>query len=136
MRQGRKVVFDDRRTLPPPSSGPRFDWPRLSRWCLIGTIGMLVYLLAPVARCTWRAFRDTPISGAASESPGDTDQVRVDRGRGFVAGMFEACGDCYQRTPLPGQELWEKQTLAVLGGATLLTFLIGRAAAPRRPYSP
>ena len=70
--------------MPPPSRFD-FDWPRISRWCLLGTFVMLLWLLAPVAKCSWGAFRDTPI-GAVEEppeditAPGQADKERVAEG--------------------------------------------------------
>ena len=33
-------------------------------WCLLGTAIMVVWLMAPVAKCSFAAFRDTPLSEA------------------------------------------------------------------------
>lgn len=114
--------------MPPPSRFD-FDWPRISRWCLLGTIVMLLWLLAPVAKCSWAAFRDTPI-GEVEEAPdvtapGQTDKERVAEGTGFFSRWGSAVKVCYRRTPLLGQEGWKSKLLIGFGALTLITWSLG-----------
>jgi hypothetical protein len=118
----------------PPSSRFDVDWQRLSRWCLLGTIVMLLWLLAPVAKCSWGAFRDTPIGeveeqgddqGTSDRAPGQADKDRVVEGTGFFARWGGAMKWCYRQTPLFGQERWKGHLLVGFGAVTLLAWSIG-----------
>ena len=111
--------------MPRPS---RFDidWQRLSRWCLLGTIVMLLWLLAPVAKCSWIAFRDTPIGEVDDEGvPGQADKERVVEGTGFFSRWGTAIKGCYRATPLFGQEGWKSNLLIGFTALTLLAWSIG-----------
>lgn len=101
------------------------DWRRLSRWTLLGTIVMVVWLLAPVAKCSWAAFRDTPIGEVSdSDAPGQADQERVAEGTGFFSRWGSAIKGCYAQTPLLGQEPWKRNALLGFGAVTLLAWSI------------
>ena len=71
--------------MSPRPSGP--DWRRLARWFLLGTIAMLIWLLAPTARCSYAAFRDTPLDEAQPHAmPGSTQaDYFVNHGGGWSA---------------------------------------------------
>lgn len=102
------------------------DWQRLSRWTLLGTIVMLLWLLGPVAKCSWYAFRDTPI-GEVDENdvPGQSDKERVEQGTGFFSRWGVAVKGCYRQTPLFGQEPWKGKLLVGFGAVTLIAWSIG-----------
>lgn len=111
-----------------------FYWARIARWCCLGTIVMFLWLMAPVVRCSWAAFRDTPIGEVEPETaePGDADSGRLDEGRGFWNTFTGSVNQCYRATPLLGQESWKRQLLIGFAAATILTWLLGRIAARRR----
>ena len=102
------------------------DWQRLARWTLLGTIVMLLWLLAPVVKCSWIAFRDTPIGEVSEEgAPGQSDKERVIEGTGFFSRWGSAIKGCYAETPLLGQEAWKRNVLVGLGAVTLLAWALG-----------
>lgn len=108
------------------SSWLDIDWPRLSRWCLLGTIVMLLWLLAPVATCSWQAFRDTPIGEVAEgEAPAQADRERVEQGTGFFSRWGSATAGCYRQRPLFGQERWKGHLLVGFGVLTVLGWTLG-----------
>lgn len=108
--------------MPPPS---RFDidWRRLSRWCLLGTIVMTLWLLAPTVKCSWGAFRDTPIGEVDEDQmPGQADKDRVVEGTGFFDRWGIAIKGCYKQTPLLGQQAWKKDLLFGFAAVMLLAW--------------
>jgi hypothetical protein len=110
------------------------DWKRWSRGCVLGTVVMLVWLLAPVISCTFGVFRDTPIGDVNPDTaqPAGADRDRVDAGEGFVGKLVHGAKVCYARTPLLGQEPWKTKLLAGFAGAAVLLWLIG-VGGSRRP---
>ena len=106
-----------------------FDWRRLSRWCAIAAIGLVLWLLAPVATCTYAEFRDTPLGEVDPEGtgqPGQGDKERVKEGAGFFAKMGDAASECYAATPLLGQEPWKRELLFALIGVGVIAGMIAR----------
>jgi hypothetical protein len=102
------------------------DWPRLSRWCLLGTIVMLLWLLAPTAKCSWIAFRDTPLGEVDEDhTPSDADRERVVQGTGFFPRWGRAIEGCYREAPLLGQERWKAGLLVGFAALTLLAWSLG-----------
>ena len=70
-------------------------------WCLLGTAVMVVWLMAPVAKCSFAAFRDTPLSEAQPTlTPDQTDANRVEQSDDFFSRVTTATKGCYARTPL------------------------------------
>jgi hypothetical protein len=103
------------------------DWARLSRWCLLGTFVMLIWLLAPTAKCSWIAFRDTPIGEVSDEdAPGQSDQQRVEQGAGFFPRWGRAIKGCYAVTPIFGQERWKGGLLIGFAALWALGKAMGR----------
>lgn len=102
------------------------DWKRLSRWCLLGTVVMLVWLLVPVARCGFATFRDTPLSEYDPTKPEEADRHRVESGEGFFHDVVAGTRWCYGRTSLTNQEPWKTQLLVGFASATLIAWLVGR----------
>ena len=100
----------------------------MSRWCCLGTIVMLLWLLAPVARCSWVAFRDTPISDYDAERihPSEADRDRIKQGEGFFDSLRRSTAYCYELTPLFGQEAWKENLMLSFAAATLVTWLLAR----------
>ena len=78
------------------------DWPRISRWALLATIVMTCWLLAPVAKCSYAAFRDTPLA-TDTDDASQADADRIARGKGFFDTLGSATKVCYARTPLLDQ---------------------------------
>jgi hypothetical protein len=109
------------------------DWRRLNRWCLLGTAVMFIWLMAPVVKCSFVAFRDTPLSETQpSLSPSQTDENRVEQADGFVAKVTTAAKVCYARTPLLGQEDWKTYLMIGFAAGTLLTWGLRRWDSHRR----
>lgn len=109
------------------------NWSRLSRWCLIGAVVMLLWLLAPVAKCSWTAFREVPLS---EQTPHGADAARPPKEEGFFSRWGTSISVCYKRTPLSGQEAWKYNALIGLSAAWLLLGLIGRFERSRKkPYT-
>jgi hypothetical protein len=105
------------------------DWRRLSRWCLLGTVVMVLWLLYPVARCSFASFRDTPLADVPeSGGPASADKDRVEEGQGFFSTWMSNTKRCYAATPLLGQEDWKSYLLLSLAGATVATGIIARVA--------
>lgn len=105
-----------------------FDWRRLSRWCMIAALGLVLWLLVPVAKCSYAEFRDTPLGEVDPEGtgqPGQGDKERVKKGAGFFGHMSDAIGECYAATPLLGQEAWKRELMFALLGVGALAGLIG-----------
>ncbi len=110
-----------------PPSRFDFDWPRISRWCLLGTIVMLLWLLAPVATCSWGAFRDTPmgeIEPPADVTAGQPGEEHAE-GPGFLERWGGAMKACYRKTPLLGQEGWKGNLLIGFGALTVIAWALG-----------
>ena len=110
-----------------------FDWPRVVRYCLLGTIVMLCVLMWPVARCSWRGYMATPISemDPAASAPGQGDQGRVEGGKNFAGDVWAAMKACYAETPLLGQESWKSSLLFAFIGIGAAAFALGKLTARR-----
>ena len=109
------------------------DWRHLMRWCLLGTVVMFVWLMAPVVKCSFTAFQDTPLSEVDQNVPiSQTDENRVEQSQGFVEKVTTAAKVCYARTPLLGQEAWKGNLLLGLSAATVLLWAISKWDAYRR----
>jgi hypothetical protein len=108
--------------------GISFDpnWARISRWCSLGAIVMVLWLLAPTVKCSFAAFRDEPLEERTPHSDG-SERVAE---RGFLSRWGSAIKGCYAVTPLLGQEAWKRKALYGLAGLAALTYAI--AAFERR----
>lgn len=110
-----------------------FDWKRLSRYCLLGTFIMFVWLMVPVTKCSFAAFRDTPLSELdANAAPSAVDTNRIDQSQSFVGKVVDSAKLCYARTPLLGQEGWKGNLLLAFAAGTVLTWLMHRWDTRRR----
>jgi hypothetical protein len=100
---------------------------------------MALWLLAPVARCSFGAFRDIPISdvpsGEAAETadPNHADRDRIEQGAGFFHDWFAAMKYCYRRTPLLEQEDWKSGLLVGFGGLMVIAWGLARLSRRPRP---
>jgi hypothetical protein len=102
-----------------PDSIFNIHWRRLSRWLLLGTVVMLLWLLYPTVRCSIESLQETSFAEVA--------ETTVEE-EGFFSKWIGATKRCYKVTPLLGQEAWKTYTFLGLAGATLLTGLIARFA--------
>jgi hypothetical protein len=100
------------------------DWPRISRWALLATIVMTLWLLAPVAKCSYAAFRDTPLA-SDTEEVSQSDADRVAQGKGFFETLGAATKVCYARTPLLDQD-WKSDVLLGAAAVTVLAWGLGK----------
>ena len=103
-----------------------FDWRRLFRWCCFLTIVMVIWLIAPTVKCSFKAFEDTPISDVESENVADADKDRVKQGTGFWSKWGGAIKECYRDKPLLGQEEWKRYLLFALIGIGVLAWSFDR----------
>jgi hypothetical protein len=94
------------------------NWPRIGRWTLLGAVVMLLWLLAPTAKCSWAAFRDEPLSEATPMSDGSERSHEP----GFFTRWGTAIEGCYKQTPLLGQESWKRNALFGLAGMSVLAY--------------
>jgi hypothetical protein len=101
------------------------DWRRLMRWSILGAVVMTLWLLAPTAKCSWKAWRDEPLDAAhpMSNTPGAHKVDNVE-GDGFFARWGSAIKYCYRRTPLLGQEAWKENALFGFLAAAGLLYVI------------
>lgn len=111
----------------------RFDfyWARYARWCWLGTFVMLVWLMVPVARCSYRWFRDTPLAAVDDETPGQADKDRVHKGEDFASGFVGSVKRCYSKTPLLDQD-WKSTLLIAFAIGGVAFTLVDRVLAGRR----
>ena len=100
------------------------DWRSVKRWCVLGTLAMLIWLLFPVARCSFGAFRDTPLSEQGPHGAEAKDE-------GFVSKLGTATKQCYARTPLLGQEDWKTYLLFGFAAGALIAGVIAYVEAGR-----
>jgi hypothetical protein len=102
-------------------------------WCLLGTLVMVVWLMAPVAKCSWAAFRDTPLSETQpSLTPSETDTNRVEQSDDFFSKLATSVKGCYAETPLLGQEDWKTYLLIGFVALTAITWGLAIWDARRR----
>ena len=122
--------------VPPSSWFSDIDWPRIGRWALLGFVVMLLWLMVPVAKCSWHAFKDEPLGEVDAETanPGQADNQRVEEGAGFFARWGHAIKGCYKLTPLFGQEQWKGYLLVGFGSAAALCWILGRLGRRRKPF--
>ena len=101
-----------------------FDWPRISRWVLLATVVMTVWLLAPVAKCGFGAFKDTPLD---EEHPtiDTTDAIASSKGSGFFETVGHATKVCYARTPMTDQG-WKSTAFLMRAGGTIVAWGFGK----------
>ena len=103
-----------------------FDWRRLFWWCRLGAVVMVIWLMAPSVKCSFKAFEDTPIADASSDNASDVDKDRVQQGTGFWSKWGHQMKVCYNEKPLFGQEAWKRTVLLALLGIGALAWLLDR----------
>lgn len=86
---------------------------------------MLIWLLVPVARCSYRVFRDEPIGDVETQSPGQADKQRLVEGTGFFERVGHGAKVCYLRKPITSHG-WKTTLLFVLTGVTVVFLVIHR----------
>jgi hypothetical protein len=101
-----------------------FDWPRISRWALLATIVMTCWLLAPVAKCGFGAFKETPLS-SDTDDVAQADKNRVAEGTSFFETVGHKTKVCYARTPLTDQG-WKSDVFLGAGAVTIVAFMLGK----------
>jgi hypothetical protein len=93
---------------------------------------MVIWLLVPTVKCSFKAFKDTPIGETDSNDVADTDQDRVKQGTGFWSRWGGAMKECYAETPLLGQEAWKRDLLYLFVALGLIAWTLDRVEKRRR----
>lgn len=88
---------------------------------LLATVVMTVWLLAPVAKCGFTAFKDTPLD---EEHP-TADQTHVDKDAGFFDTVGHATKVCYAKTPMTDQG-WKSTLFFIAAGGTVVAWGLGK----------
>ncbi|HUS27366.1 MAG TPA: hypothetical protein VMZ53_02625 [Kofleriaceae bacterium] len=109
-----------------------FDWRRLFRWCCLLSIVMAIWLLTPTVKCSYKAFRDTPIGDVESNDVADADKDRVKQGTGFWSQWGTAIKGCYREKPLLTQEPWKRNLLFVFLAVGALAWSLDRIEKRRK----
>jgi|ERR1041385_697356 hypothetical protein len=109
-----------------------FDWRRLFRWCCLLTVVMVIWLLVPTIKCSFKAFEDTPIGDVDSNNVADSDKERVQQGTGFWSKWGHAIKGCYAEKPLLGQESWKKGLLFLFVGLGAVAWTLDRIEKRRK----
>ncbi|MDQ3336848.1 MAG: hypothetical protein M4D80_16910 [Myxococcota bacterium] len=104
------------------------DWRSVKRWCVIATFAMLCWLLFPTAKCSFGAFRDTPLS---EQQPTPEAGEEAAEEPGFVSKLGTAIQVCYRKTPLLGQEDWKSYLLFGFAAGALIAGVIAYIEAGR-----
>jgi hypothetical protein len=115
-----------RRTIQDVAGFLDFDWRRLFRWCCLGAIVLVIWLMVPSVKCSFKAFEDTPISDVDNENVAQADKERVQQGTGFWSKWGGAMKSCYNEKPLLGQEAWKRTLLFVFLGIGALAWSLDR----------
>ena len=85
---------------------------------------MTCWLLAPVAQCGFKAFKDEPLD-SSTDSISQTDKDRVAKGRGFFEDVGRATKVCYAKTPLTDQG-WKSDVFLGAAGLTIVAWGLGK----------
>jgi hypothetical protein len=101
------------------------NWRRLMRWSILGAVVMMLWLLAPTVKCSWKAWRDEPLDEAypLSDTPGAHKQDVIE-GDGFFSRWGSAIKLCYKRKPPFDQEKWKRNLFVGFAAAAMLFFII------------
>ena len=104
-----------------------YDWRRIARWSVFATFVMALWLLVPVARCSFAAFRDIPLSDDTHPVEiTDADTNRIDSGKSFFGDWMHAIEFCYERTPLLEQEPWKRDLMFSFAALALVGFSLDK----------
>jgi hypothetical protein len=109
-----------------------FDWRRTFRWSVFLAIVMVIWLLVPTVKCSFKAFEDTPISDVESDNVAEADKDRVKQGTGFWSNWGGAMKACYREKPLLGQEAWKRYLLFAFLGLGALAWTLDRIEKRRK----
>ena len=116
-----------RRTIGDVAGFLDFDWRRLFWWCRLLSVVMVIWLMVPSVKCSFKAFEDTPISNEVqSDNITEADKDRVKQGTGFWSKWGGTMKQCYREKPLLGQEKWKRNVLFVLLGIGALAWMLDR----------
>ena len=107
--------------MPRAGSALNIHWRRLSRWCLLGTVVMFLWLMWPTIKCSFGSFQDTPLEAVEQSA-------KSEERPGFFERWWTGTKRCYTAAPLFGQEEWKTILLLSFAGATVATRLIARFA--------
>lgn len=94
---------------------------------------MLLWMLWPVAQCSWRQFKDTSLPSAEHQSALDRDVTETGPQRGFFASFYDSASVCYRDAPLSSHESWKSSLLYSLLILGVISALLHRAYMRRRP---
>jgi hypothetical protein len=103
------------------------DWRSIKRWCLIGALLMVGWLLLPTAKCSFQAFRDTPLTETGPHYDPNNPNVPAEEEEeepGFFSKLGSSISSCYAKTPLFGQEDWKEYLLIGFASAWLLLWTV------------
>ena len=87
---------------------------------------MVIWLMVPSVKCSFKAFEDTPISDVDSDNAADADKDRVKRGTGFWSKWGHEMAQCYREKPLLGQEAWKQTLLFVFLGVGAIAWSLDK----------
>jgi len=98
-------------------------WRRWSKWLLLGTVVMLLWLLWPTLHCSVTHLEKASFGEIANTKEED---------EGFFSKWISATQRCYKQTPLLGQEEWKTYLFLGLAGATVVTRVLARFTTGKR----
>jgi hypothetical protein len=113
------------------SSRIAVDWRSIKRWCIVGAFLMLGWLMLPVAKCSFEAFRDTPLS-EAQPTADPNEPTAPPEAPGFFGKLGGAIKGCYRETPLLGQEDWKSFLLFGFAAGALIAGVVAHLEARRK----
>lgn len=89
---------------------------------LLATVVMTCWLLAPVAKCSFGAFKDTPLD---EEHPTIDTTVEAPKDGGFFETVGHKTKVCYARTPIDDQG-WKSTVFFVAAAGTVIAWGFGK----------
>ena len=100
------------------------NWKRVAKWCVLGAVVMLIWLMVPVVKCSVGVFRDAPLQQIdGAPAPSEADRERVEQGKGFAYTLYHGAIACYEDTPLTEQGVKSTVFLGLAGMSILAYFL-------------
>lgn len=94
---------------------------------------MLLWILWPVAQCSWQQFKDTPLEGVEHQNALDRDDTDESPERGFFPSLYDSASVCYDEQPVSSHPSWKRNLLYGLLILGLISALLHRVFLPRRP---
>lgn len=108
------------------------DWRRVSRWSLVGAALLAIWMLWPVASCTWTSFVETPLPQVEHQRNGDGDDGDSAPKPGFFASVSDSVSACYAAQPMSSHPDWKRNLLYSLLILAILAALLRRMTTRRR----